>query len=420
MSSILIKDAVVGDGGITRDILMRGGVIADVAPRITESAEKVISCNGRKAVLPPFFNCHTHVPMTLLRGYADDYELFTWLSKYIWPAEANLTRELVYAGTRLACLEMIKTGTVFFNDSYFFQLDTVRAVEEMGLRACIGLTKLTTPDGNLPNSDIDALLSLRGTFSPRVQLALCPHAIYTVSEPDLRLIGEQFAVEKDLFLHMHLSETKHEFETCLKEHGMTPVEYVDSLGLLDSRSILAHAVYLTDGDFDIVSRRGCVLVNNPVSNMKLGCGVFNYSKAVEKNIRLAIGTDGTSSNNNLSMIEETKIAALSAKFSGNPELLNAESAFIAATKTGAEAFGISSGAISVGMNADCMIIDLESPCMTPCFHLLSNMVYAADPACIETVICAGRILMEDHFVPGEAEIISEGRRAAMELIRFPS
>lgn len=415
MSSILIR-SVIHEGSLC-DVLIRDNKFEKIAPQIDVSADKVISCNGKRAILPPFYNAHTHAAMTLMRGYADDYELFKWLSEYIWPTEARLTREHVYHGTRLACLEMIKSGTVFFNDMYWLQLETVRAVEEMGMRACIGMLDLSTADGSrLERVDNAELLERRNSFSDRISLAFAPHAIYTVSTRGFEQTAADFEKTPDIFLHTHIAETKQEFDNCLKEHGKTPIAYLDSFGLLNERSILAHAIYLTDDDFYLVAKRGAVLVNMPASNMKLTSGAFRYAKALEHKCRVAIGTDGASSNNSLSMISEMKLAALLAKHEEkSPELLDARTVYNAASLNGAKAFGIHAGKIEAGYLADCLLVNLETPSMTPNFHIHSNMVYAADPSCIDSVICDGRILMENHYVEGEEEIISSAASAAREL-----
>lgn len=412
MNSILLKNAVLEDG-CTADVLIRGNRFAAVGSGITEAAETVIDCAGRFAVLPPFYNGHTHAAMALLRGYADDYDLFDWLSNYIWPLEAKLTEQDVYLGTKLACLEMIKSGTVAFNDMYWFQPGTIRAADEMGMRADVGIMVLSTAglDQRTANDDLAAD---RIPHSDLIRISMAPHAIYTVSEEKLRECAE-LAKTKGLPIQIHLAETKKEFDDCMAEHGMTPAAYLDKLGLLTERTTLAHAVWLTDDDLKLVAERKCFLVHNPVSNARLGSGTFRYAEARAAGCRIILGTDGNASNNNLSMLEEMKAAALLAKTrTGDPKTLPAKEAFRMATADAAAAFGIDAG-IKAGKIADCMLIDLNHVSMVPNYHLISNLVYSAEPGAVNTVICNGRILMRNRVIPGEDRIIAEAKALAEEL-----
>ncbi len=412
MSSILLKNAVL-ENGTCADVLIRGNRFAAVGAGITETAETVIDCAGRFAVLPPFYNGHTHAAMALLRGYADDYDLFDWLSNYIWPLEEKLTEQDVYLGTKLACLEMIKSGTVAFNDMYWFQPGTIRAADEMGMRADVGIMVLSSAglDQRTANDDLAAN---RIPHSDLIRVSMAPHAIYTVSEEKLRECAEQ-AKAKNLPIQTHLAETKKEFDDCMAEHGMTPTAYLDKVGLLTERTTLAHAVWMTDDDLKLIAERKCFLVHNPVSNARLGSGTFRYAEARAAGCRIILGTDGNASNNNLSMLEEMKAAALLAKtHTGDPKTLPAKEAFRMATTDTAAAFGIDAG-IEAGKIADCMLIDLNHVSMVPNYHLISNLVYSADPGAVNTVICNGRILMRDRIVPGEDQIIAEARALAEDL-----
>ncbi|MCQ2158923.1 MAG: amidohydrolase family protein, partial [Bacteroidales bacterium] len=201
----------------------------------------------------------------------------------------------------------------------------------------------------------------------------------------------------------HLCETKTEVDDCLKAHGCTPVEYLDSLGILGDDVIAAHCVHLTDNDIRILSERGVYVAHCPASNMKLGSGRFNYEKSGE--LKMTLGTDGASSNNNLDMREEMKLAAFYAKSSGNPETLPASEVLKWATYNGAKAFGIDAGEIAEGKLADCILVNLDDPKMVPCFNLTANWVYSADSSMIDTVICNGKVIMEHRHVPGEEDII---------------
>ena len=412
--SILIKN--VSLDGKNTDIAIRGNRIAEIAPGIAGSFDQVID-GSHYAALPPFYNTHCHAAMTLLRGIADDMELFEWLNDHIWPAEAKLTDEDIYWGTRLACLEMIKSGTVFFNDMYFHPAETIRAVEDAGIRAAVGMIVLdVNPDANAAfQRNNEAVWADRFKMSDRIQLAWSPHAIYTVSEANLKMVAEK-AAEMKVRVHIHLAETAREVEDCRMKHRCSPVEYLDQLGLLSNMTLAAHAVHLSDRDIELLARRGVFLAYNPCSNYKLSSGRFRFRKLLDSGCKVAFGTDGCASNNNLMMFDEMKVGALGAKQEfGGPTACHAEELFQAATRTGAEAFGIDAGVIAPGRLADIMLIDLDTPMMVADHNLISNVVYAADSSCVATLICNGKVLMQDRQVPGEKEVIREARRCSKHL-----
>lgn len=412
MKKMLLKNVML-NGALT-DVLVEGNRFAKIAPSLPDVAEEVMDCTGL-AILPPYYNGHTHAAMALLRGYADDYDLFDWLSNHIWPLEAKLTEYDVYIGTKLACLEMIKSGTVFFNDMYWFQPGTIRAADEMGMRADVGVMMLSG-GGNDQRTANDDLMAGKVPHSDLIRISMAPHAIYTVSGDKLKFCAD-FAKANDMPLTTHLAETKKEFDDCMAEHGMTPTAYLDSLGLLTDRTTLAHSVWMTDDDFKRIADSGAVLVHNPVSNCKLASGTFNYPAAEKVGCRVVIGTDGNASNNNVSMIEEVKMAALLAKnLSGDPKMLNAQKAFDMATVNAAKVFGVDAG-IAEGKIADFMLVDLNDESLIPGYNLISDMVYSAGKSCIHTVVCNGRVLMKAHHVPGEDAIISESRAVVSALLK---
>lgn len=414
MSDILIKNVLLN--GKICDVEIENGRFSRIEENITSSADKVINAAGRFAITPAFYNTHTHMAMTLLRGYADDLELFDWLNNHIWPAEAKLTEEDVYIGTRLAILEMIKSGTVFFNDSYWHPRAIAKAAAEMGVKAEVGLLYLSIEDGStLKNEQNEAVLEIENTLPDSVRIAHSPHAIYTVSRERLLKVAKDSASDGRR-IHIHAAETAKEFEDCLAQHNATPIAYLNSLGVLGPKTILAHCVHLTDDDRKIIAETGAVIAHNPVSNQKLCSGIFEWQKAADAGCCITIGTDGCSSNNNLSMFEEMKFAALSAKISsGDPKSGKAEDIFRAATVNAAEAFGFDSGVIAVGKEADALLIDLDAPEMIGDYNLTSNLVYAASNRVIDSVICSGRLLMENGIVPGEKEIISAARKVCDKL-----
>jgi 5-methylthioadenosine/S-adenosylhomocysteine deaminase len=314
---------------------------------------------------------------------------------------------------------MIKSGTVFFNDMYFSPSETVRAAEEMGIRAAIGMIYIdTTAPGkrDLYMRDNQALWEKRSELSDLITLTLAPHAIYTVHEDTLREIAERSAME-NLPVHIHLSETLREVEDCLKIHNATPVEYLDKLGLLTERTIAAHAVHLSEKDMDILTERTVTVVYNPCSNYKLSSGRFHFRGLFDRGVRIAFGTDGAASNDSLSMFDEMKFGALGAKNEQNsPVACSAGEIFECAARNGAEAFNINGGIIRGGKLADLMLIDMDTPMMAVDHNFVSNLVYAGDSSCVSTVICNGRILMLERKVPGEKEIIAEARQTARRLM----
>ena len=410
MKSISIENVVLN--GKSTCVRIEGNRFARIGGT-PSPADTVIDCRGMMAIVPPFYNVHNHAAMTLFRGYADDLELFRWLNDYIWPAEAKLTEDDVYIGVKLAIVEMIKSGTVFFNDMYWHPLGTLRAARDMKVRAAVGLMSICGQGGELLpqcREDNERLLAAREGLPERLIVNHGPHAVYTVDEKNLRRIADE-ADKWNLKIHIHVSETYKEYSDCRHAHNrLTPVEYLDSLGIIRRDAVLAHAVYLTKHDREIIAERGAVIAHMPVSNMKLCSGTFNFTDAVKAGCRVAIGTDGASSNNNLSMLDEMKFAALVAKMrSGDPTAGAAPDIFRAATEVGASAFGFDAGLIEAGKLADALLVDLNQPCMVGDYSLTSNLVYSADPSVIDTVICDGEVLMRGRVVAGESEIVAAAR-----------
>ncbi len=413
MKPLLIRQ-VLHEGRET-DVLIEAHRFARIAPGIEAPGAEVIDGRGQ-AILPPFYNAHGHAAMTLFRGFADDIELFPWLEKHIWPAEAQLTPEDVACATRLAIVEMIRGGTVFFNDMYWEPATVARVADEMGMRAAIGRLFIEASPGVVRPAcrrQSEELEALMPQLPDRIQITYAPHEIYTVSGGMLRRIAglSRATVQR---IHIHAAETLEEYETSHKKHGMSPIAWLDECGLLGPRTILAHAVHLGDDDIALIRERQAIVAHMPVSNAKLGSGRFRFAAVVEQaGCRTTIGTDGCASNNNLSMFDEMKSAALSAKLeAGSPVAGGARTVFDCATRNGAEAFGIDAGVLEPGRLADAMLIDLNHPAMVPSHHLVSNLVYSADTSVVRTVICDGRVLMRDRVIPSEAEIVEAARSAA--------
>ncbi|PIE69451.1 MAG: chlorohydrolase [Deltaproteobacteria bacterium] len=408
--------------GEHKDILITGNRFTRIAAsgyiHDQYSVDKEIDGTG-KAILPSLMNGHTHAAMTLLRGYADDLPLGQWLQEHIWPIEAKMTEEDIYWGTKLACLEMIRTGTTFFADMYWHLPGTVRAVQEMGIRA--GLAAAFFDFGDKDKAE-QAKMQIRdfhkayASLSDRILFTLGPHAIYTVSRDSLAWVAD-YAERKDLRIHLHLSETREEVENCRAEHGMRPVEYLHSLGMLSPRLMACHCVWLDDHERELLAEHHVHIVHNPASNSKLVSGRFDYQALAARGINVGLGTDGCASNNNLDMFEEMKLAALLAKsVADDPTVLPAQDAFALATSNMAAMYGLECGVIQEGMLADCMLVDLDHPQLVPNHNLISNIVYSANGDCVDTVICNGQILMEGRNIPGQEDILA-GFRASVERLK---
>ncbi len=421
--SILIKNALTLKKNRV-DVYIENGVISEMKNRdrgekIGVEADFVVDASD-KIVMPGLVNTHTHAAMTLLRGYADDMELQPWLEKKIWPAEARLTPELVYWGTRLACLEMIKTGTLIFNDMYFYMEEVAKAVEDCGMKALLGYGMIDLFSEEKREEEIkkteDFVSFVKNLGSPRIKAAVAPHAIYTVSDEGLRWCAE-FAEEKDLAIHIHVSETRKEVEDSIAKYGESPVRHLHKLGVLTPKTVAAHSVWLDDTDIRIYRQSGVWPSHSPVSNMKLAVGKnMPYREMRSAGIKPTLGTDGTASNNNLDMFESMKFAALLQKLGGNPTVLPAEETVEMATEWGAMALGFKSGILGEGYPADIILLDTQRPEMTPLHNPFSLVVYSASGSVVDTAICDGQILMYKRAVPGEKEVLEKASLAAKKML----
>lgn len=412
---ILLKNVYLN--GSKTDILINQNKFEKIAPEIEVWVGDVIDCSG-KAILPTFCNMHTHASMMFLRGVGEDLELFDWLEKEIWPREAKLTPEAVYHLSKFAILEMIKTGTTAFLDMYFYSESTVKAAHEMGLRAVltyVGMDNFDEKETARRIKEAEQFLSLKMP-SNLIQKGLSCHAVYTAST-DLIKNFKQMTRQNDLIFNIHLSETKKEVRDCEQKYGKRPTVLLDELGVLDEKTVLAHSVHLDDDEVARVVRSKAVVVHNPASNLKLNSGQMPLQKYLNEGVRVTLGTDGVSSNNNLSMIDEMKLAAMSAKNQASDCCAaKVNDIFNIATRNGFEAIGVKAGKIKEGYLADFMLVDLNNFALMPCYNLISNMVYAADSSCIKDVFCNGKQLMKNGYVSGEDEIIENFRKTCKDLL----
>ncbi len=369
-------------------------------------AARVIDARGG-AILPGFVNAHTHVPMTLFRGIADDRDLMDWLQNFIFPAEAkNVDREFVRAGTRLAAAEMILSGTTTFADMYYFEADIAREAKAAGLRCVAGETVIDFPAPD--NKTWDEAMAYTKTFvaefkdDPLVIAAIAPHAPYTVSEAHLRQV-RALATETGAPILIHVSETQDELVQVGKaQGGKTPAQYLDSIGFLGDDVIAAHGVWLTAEESATMAKHGTSVVHCPESNMMLASGIAPLAQFAAAGVDVGLGTDGPAgSNNNLDMIEEMASAARLQKiFRKDPKALSARTALEMATIGGARALNLAGtiGSLEVGKRADIIVIDLSSPSIRPLYSIESAIVYAASGDDVVTTIVDGKILMQDRSV----------------------
>ncbi len=422
--SIVIADVQV-DGRTVDIFVTEDGIIGAIGEGVRNDhrgdADLIIDGNGAVA-LPGLVNTHTHAAMSLLRGYADDMILQDWLSQKIWPLEAHLTKGDIYWGTKLACLEMIRTGTVAFNDMYFMMEEACRAVDEAGIRATLSYGFIDLFSAEKREAECRATENLvrhiRSLNNPRITAAVGPHAIYTVSPDGLKWCAE-YAAEEKIGIHIHLSETEKEVTDCVAQHGKRPAPYLDDCGILTPRTIAAHCCWLDEAECTLLGKRGVSPSHNPSSNMKLATNrAMPYHWLAAAGANPCLGTDGCASNNNLDMFEEAKTAALLQKFFwNNPTLLPAPEALTMASKNGAKALGLSTGRLCIGAPADLILVSTNVPCNTPLHNTASNLVYSCSGSAVETTICNGAILMLEREIPGEAEILAQAAEAARDLVK---
>ncbi len=374
--------------------------IVEISEHIPCEADFIIDAKG-KLVIPGLINTHTHAAMTLFRGLADDMPLMKWLKEEIWPTEAKLKDSHVYAGTLLACMEMIAGGITCFNDMYFYPEMVAKSIEETGIRGIISHAMFDFGKSDMAESIVkegEHLIKEYGKSEGRVRVALAPHAPYTCSDKLLRLAKES-ADKHNVILHIHVAETKEEVKEIKEKTGYTPVEYLDKIGFLDKNVIAVHMVWLTDKELNIIKKRKVKVSHNPISNLKLASGIARVDDMVRKGITVSLGTDGAASNNSLDMFETMKTCAIVQKIlKNNPESMKAEKVLEMATINGAKALGLEKeiGSIEVGKKADIAIIDLKHPNLIPVTNPVSHLVYTAKACNVDTVIVDGKIVMENR------------------------
>ena len=381
------------------DIFIEASIIKKIGENLKVDADEILD-GENKLLTPGFVNAHTHLGMSYFRNYADDLALMDWLQNEIWPIEAKLNAEDIYWSSMLSIIENIKSGVTTFCDMYY-EMDRVGdAAIESGIRGVLtrGMTDVDGK-GEEKLQEFDALYNnYHNRSDGRIRVVPAPHAIYTCSTEFLKEISDNAKKLYDNIIHIHLSETLTEVENSKKEYGMTPIEYVNSLGLLDSQIIAAHCVHITDQEIELVKDKKFYPVYNPSSNLKLDSGFTPVDKMLKNNIKMAMGTDGDSSNNNQDFVEEMHIGGIVNKaVTMNEKAVPAIEILKMATVNGAEALGFENlGLIKEDYLADLTVFDLESNSFTPRNNLISALVYSANSSDVEAVICDGKFIMRDR------------------------
>ncbi len=385
----------IHDGRI-HDLLPKQDILEKYTPDVEITLENQL-------LIPGLINSHTHSPMSLMRGLADDLPLMDWLNNHIWPIEQkHISAEFVYDGSLLACAEMIRSGTTCFNDMYFFPEETARAVEQAGMRAKLGLILIDFPSAWAKDADeylakgIELHDQLHG--NSLISTAFAPHAPYTVSDDPLKRIST-YAEELDIPIHIHLHETADEVEQAMASNGKRPIERLNELGLLSPRLLAVHMTQLTDEEINLISETGAHVLHCPQSNLKLASGFCPTYKLQQAGVNISIGTDGAASNNDLDMIAEMQTTALIAKaVAGNASALPASDVLRMATINAAKALGLDSeiGSLEIGKSADIIAVDLSGIENQPVYNPVSQLVYSAGRENVSNVWVAGNHLLKNR------------------------
>ena len=414
------------DGSVERADLLVGtetGEIVSVGdPEEVAAVEETLDASGG-LVIPGLVNAHGHAAMTLLRGYADDKPLDAWLQEDVWPVEGAMTPEEIRAGTDLALVEMIRTGTTAFCDMYFHEEAVAAAVAESGLRARLahGVVSVgKSEDGAWADLEesVEIADRLDGRAGGRITTAIAPHSLTTVGEEYLR---EAVSRARDLGvpLHFHANETGDEVDPIVEERGMRPLEYADDLGMLGPGDFLAHGVHVDRTEIELLAERGTAVVHCPASNMKLASGMAPVQELLDAGVSVGLGTDGAASNNDLDLFGEMRDAAMLGKLAAeDASAVPAEAVVRTATEGSAEALGIGSGRIEAGEPADLAVLDLDAAHLTPAHDLVSHLAYAARGSDVRHTVCDGRVLMRDREVLtlDERAVIDRANERAAALV----
>ena len=412
--SLFIRNAILDDE--LTNVQCADGVIAGIGVGLRAApGDDIVDASGLH-ITPGMVNGHGHAAMVLLRGYGDDMALQPWLHERIWPAEARMTADDILWGARLACLEMIRSGTTSMWDMYWHPASTARAATELGMRATLGAVVF---DGCDPDASADACAAAAAqldeiqSFGGLIGASVAAHSVYMVSRQSLEWSRDE-CQHREIPLQIHCSETEVEVTDCVTATGMTPAAYLDDIGALCGSTLLAHGTFLTDHEIESIARAGATVITNPVSNMKLAVGrAAPVARMMGAGVALGLGTDGASSNNSLDMFADMKAMATLAKHAtGDPAVLGAIDAL--AIARGQRSSLLAGRAIAVGAPADFVLVDLSTPEL--CIGDVSAaLVYAANGHCVDTTVIAGRVAMRHRHIPDADEIVSEASARARSL-----
>ncbi|MDO9545297.1 MAG: amidohydrolase family protein [Pelolinea sp.] len=416
-------------------VVVNGDSIVDVGPmEVIEnkySADKTFNCGG-KVLMPGLVNTHTHIPMTLLRGLADDLRLEVWLLGYIMPVEREfVSKKFVELGTKIGCAEFIRTGVTCFNDMYYFEEVVAKTTAEIGLRAICSQTvlKFPTPDARSYEESLELTRGLIKRYKghPLIIPAVAPHAAYTCP-PEILKACTQLAIENDIPLHIHISETAEEVENMRKQEGMPVVPYIKKQDVFTAKTIAAHCVHIDEGEMRTLEHANVGVAHNPSSNLKLASGLAPVKRMLELGLKVGIGTDGSASNNDLDFFEEIRLATFIAKgSSGDPTAVPAVKTLEMATRIGAEALHIGdlTGSLEKGKRADLITVDLNTIHNSPKFRhdkngIYSQIVYAGKSTDVVDVMVNGKWLMNDKIIPclDESDLIEQSQVYARDIDVF--
>lgn len=413
----LIKNVMIvtmkDEAPFVGDILIEGDKIADIQFEINAPSEEVIQGAGM-AAMPGLINAHQHTPMSLLRAFSDDLKLMDWLDKKMLPAESKMTSEDIYWGAKLSMAEMIKSGTTAFADMYIHMNEIALAVEEVGMRASLtrGLVFLADDGGRRMSEAIDLIDRWSGGADGRITTMIGPHSPYTCPPEPLRdLIA--LAEKRDIPIHIHLAETKEEVIKMREKYNKTPAEYLYDLGLFEqSHVLLAHSVHLNRRDIGYLRGMRGGVSHNPVSNLKLGCGIAPITEMMEQGIIVGLGTDGAGSATTLDMFEEIKAASWLQKLDyGDPTRLPARQVLRMATKESANLLNIAEevGTLEIGKKADIILIDMKKPHLQPIHNIESLLAYSVNGGDVDTTIVNGKVLMRNRqlLTMDEEELLAQ-------------
>lgn len=422
--SILIKNAFILDmvsdepNIQKKDLFIKDSIIENISNEINCSADEIIDATGM-VLMPGFVNTHTHLPMSIFKGYKDDRALMDWLQNAIFPVEDNLQEEDFYWNSCLSCIEMIKSGTTTCNDMYFGTEKIIEAIEKIGLRAIVSWC--VTDDSIRDKFDKTREYAKKyNNDNSNINVWVSPHAPYTC-KPETIERCVNLAKELNTGIHVHLAETQDEINIIKEKYKKTPTEYLSDLNVFDVPAVLAHGIYLTDSDIELIKNKKTGIAHNPISNCKLSSGICNVTKLRKNGIKIGIGTDGSGSTTTLDMFEEMKLTAYLQKVNTlNPIAIKAYDILKMATIEGSKILGLDKkiGTIECNKKADIILIDINKPHLYPRNDIVTNLVYSANGADVDTVIIDGKIKMKNRNLIDidEEEIFSKIEKITERLL----